>query len=55
MTRPKKDLLRPLTDSEQRDLTHLSRSRTAPAAEVTRATILLAVAGVPPSTGRDNS
>jgi transposase len=45
MTRRKKDPLRPLTESEQRDLTHLGRSRTAPAAEVTRANILLAVAG----------
>jgi transposase len=45
MTRRKKGPLRPLTKREQRLLTQLSRSRTAPAAEVTRATILLAVAG----------
>ena len=45
MTRRKKDPLRTLTKEEQRYLTRLSRSRTAPAAEVTRATLLLAVAG----------
>ena len=45
MTRRKKDPLRPLTKKEQRLLAQLSRSRTAPAAEVTRATLLLAVAG----------
>lgn len=45
MTRPKKDPLRPLTKKDQRLLTQLSRSRTAPAAAVTRATLLLAVAG----------
>ncbi len=45
MTRRKKDPLRPLTKKEQRCLTRLSRSQTAPAAEVTRATLLLAVAG----------
>jgi transposase len=44
MTRRRKDPLRPLTDHERRELTLLSRSRTAPAAEVTRAQLLLAVA-----------
>ena len=45
MSRRKKDPLRPLTDDERRDLTRLSRSQAAPAAEVARAAILLAVAG----------
>ncbi len=45
MTRRKIYPLRPLTQQEQRALTSLSRCRTAPAAEVTRAAILLAVAG----------
>jgi transposase len=45
MTRRKRDPLRPLTKEEQRALTHLRRSRTAPAAEATRAALLLAVAG----------
>jgi transposase len=45
MTRRKQDPLRPLTTDERRDLMRLSRCRTAPAAEVTRATLLLAVAG----------
>jgi transposase len=45
MTRPKKDPLRPLTKKEQRLLARLSRSRTAPAAEVARAALLLDVAG----------
>jgi transposase len=45
MTRRKQDPLRPLTKKEQRHLTQLSRSRTAPATEVTRAALLLAVAG----------
>jgi transposase len=44
MTRRKKGPLRPLTKKERRYLTRLSRSRTAPAAEVTRAALLLAVA-----------
>jgi len=44
MTRRKKDPLRPLTDAEQQALTTLSRSGTAPAAEATRAKLLLAVA-----------
>ena len=43
MTRQKKDPLRPLTNDEQRALKRLSRSQTAPATEVTRATLLLAV------------
>jgi transposase len=45
MSRRKKDPLRPLTDVERRTLTHLSRSQSAPAVQVARATILLAVAG----------
>jgi transposase len=44
MSRRKKDPLRPLTDDELSSLTHLSRSQVAPAAEVARAKILLAVA-----------
>ena len=44
MTRRKKDPLRPLTEDEQQALTRLSRSRTAPAAQVARAKTLLAVA-----------
>jgi transposase len=44
MSRRKKDPLRPLTDDERLSLTQLSRSQSAPAAEVTRARILLAVA-----------
>jgi|SRR5262245_50895 len=44
MTRRKKDPLRPLTGDEQQELTKLGRSSTAPAAEVTRAKVLLAVA-----------
>src|SRR3954451_19518918 len=45
MSRRKKDPLRELTDPERQGLTHLSRSQTAPAVAVTRAKILLAVAG----------
>jgi transposase len=45
MTRRKSAPLRPLTKEEQRALTRLCRSRTAPAAEATHAAILLAVAG----------
>jgi transposase len=45
MTRRQKDPLRSLAKAERRDLTRLSRSRTAPAAEATRAALLLAVAG----------
>jgi len=44
MTRRRKDPLRSLTEDERRELTHLSRCRTAPAARVARATMLLAVA-----------
>lgn len=44
MTRRKKDPLRPLTKDEQRALKRLSRSPSAPAAEVTRAPLLRAVA-----------
>jgi hypothetical protein len=44
MSRRKKDPLRPLTDSERLALTRLSRSRAAPAVQVARATMLLAVA-----------
>src|SRR3954447_1700088 len=44
MSRRKEDPLRPLTDAEHQALTQLSRSQAAPAAQVARATILLAVA-----------
>src|SRR3954469_20011964 len=44
MSRRKKDPLRPLTDSERLALTQLSRSQAAPAAQVARAVMLLAVA-----------
>src|SRR4051812_27003922 len=44
MSRKKKDPLRELTEPERRELELLSRSQAAPAAEVTRAKILLAVA-----------
>jgi transposase len=44
MSRRKKDPLRPLTDNERAVLTQLSRSRSAPAAQVARAAMLLAVA-----------
>ena len=44
MSRCPKDPLRPLTGAEQQALAQLSRSQAAPAAEVTRATLLLAVA-----------
>jgi transposase len=44
MSRRKKDPLRELTGPEFRELTRLARSQAAPAVEVTRATILLAVA-----------
>lgn len=44
MSRRKKDPLRELTDPERRELVQLSRSQTAPAVEVIRAKILLAVA-----------
>jgi transposase len=44
MSRRKKDPLRELTDPEREELTRLSRSQAAPAGEVVRARILLAVA-----------
>ena len=44
MSRRKKDPLRPLTDAEQQALTQLSRSQAAPAAQVARAAMLVAVA-----------
>jgi transposase len=44
MSRRKKDPLRPLTDDEGAALTQLSRSQAAPAAQVARAAMLLAVA-----------
>src|SRR4051794_33542130 len=44
MSRRKKDPLRELTEPERQELEQLGRSQTAPAAEVTRAKLLLAVA-----------
>lgn len=44
MSRRKKDPLRELTEDERQELTQLSRSQSAPAVEVTRAKLLLAVA-----------
>src|SRR3954451_21612394 len=44
MSRRKKDPLRTLTDAERLALTQLSRSQAAPAAQVARAIIILAVA-----------
>src|SRR5215210_55314 len=44
MSRKKKDPLRELTEPERQELEQLSRSQSAPAAEVIRAKILLAVA-----------
>src|SRR3954463_8707393 len=44
MSRRKKDPLRPLTDDEVAGLSQLSRSQDAPAAQVARAIMLLAVA-----------
>ena len=43
MSRKKKDPLRELTEPERRELESLSRSQSAPAAEVIRAKLLLAV------------
>lgn len=43
MPRPQKDPLRRLTAAERRELARLRRSRTAPAAEATRATLILLV------------
>jgi transposase len=44
MSRHQKDPLRPLTVDERKELTRLSRSQSAPAAEVDRARALLAIA-----------
>ena len=44
MSRHRKDPLRPLTTEERKELTRLSRSHGAPAAEVDRARALLAIA-----------
>src|SRR3954452_2134742 len=44
MSRPQKDSLRPLRDTERVSLVRLSRSASAPAAQVARARALLAVA-----------
>jgi transposase len=44
MTRRKKDPLRPLTEDEREALAQVSRSQAAPAAQVTRARLLLLVA-----------
>jgi transposase len=44
MSRHQKDPLRPLTAAERKELTRLSRSPSAPAAEVDRARALLAIA-----------
>jgi transposase len=43
MSRRKKDPLRPLTEPERLELTRISRSQAAPAVQVARATMLLAV------------
>jgi transposase len=43
MPRPQKDPLRRLAPAERRELAQLRRSRTAPAAEVTRAALILLV------------
>jgi transposase len=44
MSRRQKDPLRPLSEAERRSLSRLSRSQSAPAAQVARARALLAVA-----------
>src|SRR3954451_16173036 len=44
MSRDQKDPLRPLTAAERKELTRLSRSLSAPAAQVERARALLAIA-----------
>src|SRR5918993_3796567 len=44
MSRHRKDPLRPLTPDEHKELTRLSRSQTAPVAQVDRARALLAIA-----------
>ncbi len=43
MSRRKKDPLRPLTEPERLELTRISRSQVAPAVQVARATMILAV------------
>jgi len=45
MSRRSKDPLRTLTDAEHQTLTQLSRSQAAPAVQVARASMILAVAG----------
>src|ERR1700741_5461580 len=45
MSRRKKDPLRPLTDAERAELARFTRPQAAPAVEVARARMLLAVAG----------
>jgi transposase len=45
MSRRKKDPLRPLSDAERQELTRIRRSQAAPAVQVARATMLLAVDG----------
>lgn len=45
MSRRRKDPLRTLTDAEHQTLTQLSRSQVAPAVQVARASMILAVAG----------
>jgi transposase len=45
MSRRQKDPLRPLSEAERTSLSRLSRSQSAPAAQVARARALLAVAG----------
>ena len=45
MSRRQKDPLRPLSEAERASLSRLSRSQSAPAAQVARARALLAVAG----------
>src|SRR5258708_38337643 len=44
MSRHKKDPLRPITDAERQALKQVSRSQVAPAVQVARVTMLLAVA-----------
>ena len=43
MSRRKKDPRRPLTELERQELARISRSQAAPAVQVARATMLLAV------------
>ena len=49
MSRRKNDPLREITSEEHQALVQLSRSQAAPAVEVTRAKLLLAVAPATPS------